>query len=97
MTAPDLTFSLAPPDRWDAQYLASGHLVWFDGGDGLWAAPFDPLEMTLLGEALPVLSGVSGFMAQTQEKITETAEQASSTIQEVASETESSETDEETQ
>ena len=41
----------------DAQYVASGHIVYTRDG-GLMAAPFDAARQQLLGPAVPVLEGV---------------------------------------
>ena len=42
----------------DAQYVASGHIVYTRDG-GLMAAPFDAARQQLLGPAVPVLEGVA--------------------------------------
>jgi serine/threonine protein kinase len=48
-----------------APSYVEGHLVYFQGG-ALWAVPFDPLKVTIQGNATQVQSGISeeGYIAQ---------------------------------
>ena len=41
------------------EYVETGHLLYVDGSGGLWAAPFDAANGDVLGDAVPVLDGVS--------------------------------------
>ena len=41
------------------QYVETGHLLYVDGSGGLWALPFDAANGDVLGDAVPVLDGVS--------------------------------------
>ncbi len=51
------------PDARDGLYAASGHILYGDGGGGLWAVPFDLDRREIVGDAKPVLQGVqSQFM-----------------------------------
>ena len=43
----------------DAGYVESGHIVYLDEADGLWAVPFDLDTRTVDGDAKPVLQGVA--------------------------------------
>jgi serine/threonine-protein kinase len=46
----------------DARYVETGHLVYTDGNQGLWAVPFDPEELTVTGNPVPVLTGLTTFL-----------------------------------
>ena len=41
------------------QYVETGHLLYVDESGGLWARPFDAANGDVLGDAVPVLDGVS--------------------------------------
>ncbi len=41
------------------KYVETGHLLYVDGSGGLWALPFDVENGDVLGDAVPVLDGVS--------------------------------------
>jgi len=45
----------------DARYSDSGHLVYTDGDQGLWAVPFDVRRLETTGGPVPVVTGVTTF------------------------------------
>ncbi len=47
------------PVGFGPQYVETGHVVYVDRSGGLWALPFDAANGDVLGDAVPVLDGVS--------------------------------------
>jgi serine/threonine-protein kinase len=43
------------------KYVETGHLLYVDGSGGLWALPFDAANGDVLGDAVPILDGVSNI------------------------------------
>ena len=43
----------------DPLYVETGHILYVDGSGGMWALPFDAANGDVLGDAVPVLDGVS--------------------------------------
>jgi Tol biopolymer transport system component len=41
------------------KYVETGHILYLDGSGGLWALPFDAVNGEVLGDAVPILEGVS--------------------------------------
>ena len=41
------------------KYVETGHILYLDGSGGLWALPFDGVNGDVLGDAVPILDGVS--------------------------------------
>ena len=47
------------PGGFDPKYVETGHILYVDGSGGLWALPFDAANGDVLGDAVPILDGVS--------------------------------------
>ena len=47
------------PVGFDPKYVETGHILYVDGSGGLWALPFDAANGDVLGDAVPILDGVS--------------------------------------
>ena len=43
----------------EPKYVETGHLLYLDDAGGLWALPFDAANGDVLGDAVPILDGVS--------------------------------------
>ena len=41
------------------KYVETGHILYLDGSGGLWALPFDAANGEVLGDAVPIVDGVS--------------------------------------
>jgi serine/threonine-protein kinase len=46
----------------DARYVETGHLIYTDGNQGLWAVPFDLDGLAVAGDPVPVLTGLTTFV-----------------------------------
>ena len=44
---------------YEPKYVETGHLLYLDDAGGLWALPFDAANGDVLGDAVPILDGVS--------------------------------------
>ena len=47
------------PIGFKPKYVETGHILYLDGSGGLWALPFDAEDGDVLGDAVPILDGVS--------------------------------------
>ncbi len=47
------------PIGFKPKYVETGHILYLDGSGGLWALPFDGANGDVLGDAVPILDGVS--------------------------------------
>ena len=47
------------PVGFKPKYVETGHILYLDGSGGLWALPFDAANGDVLGDAVPILDGVS--------------------------------------
>ena len=47
------------PIGFNPKYVETGHVLYLDGSGGLWALPFDGANGEVLGDAVPILTGVS--------------------------------------
>ena len=47
------------PIGFEPKYVETGHILYLDDAGGLWALPFDAANGDVLGDAVPVLDGVS--------------------------------------
>jgi serine/threonine-protein kinase len=52
------------PGGIDARYVETGHLVYADLSDGLWAVRFDAERGEITGEVTPIFSGLTTFRGQ---------------------------------
>jgi len=51
------------PTGFKPTYVDSGHILYLDEAGGLWALPFDLATGDVVGDAVPVLDGVRGWVA----------------------------------